>query len=119
GREVAGHEVDRVGEVLPRAGDAFHLRLAAELAFRAHFAGDAGHFRGEAAELLHHRVHGLGGAEEFAGERAALDFERHGLGQVALGDGADDAGDFAGRVDQVGDQRVDRVDRVGPGGGDL
>ena len=29
--EVAGHEVDVVGQVLPGAGDAPHLRLAAEL----------------------------------------------------------------------------------------
>src|SRR5438034_1274069 len=33
--EVGGHVVHRVGEVLPRARDAFDLGLAAELAFRA------------------------------------------------------------------------------------
>ena len=32
--EVAGHRVDAVGQVLPGAGDAGHLRLAAELALR-------------------------------------------------------------------------------------
>ena len=32
--QVAGHRVDVVGQVLPRAGDAGHLRLAAELALR-------------------------------------------------------------------------------------
>ena len=36
--QVAGHRVDVVGEVLPRAGDAAHLGLAAELAFGADFA---------------------------------------------------------------------------------
>ena len=46
--QVAGHQVDVVGEVLPGAGDALDLRLAAELAFRADLARDAGHFRGEA-----------------------------------------------------------------------
>ena len=40
----AGHEVHVVGEVLPRAGDALHVGLAAELAFGAHFAGHARHF---------------------------------------------------------------------------
>ena len=45
--QVAGHEVHGVGQVLPGAGDALHLGLAAELAFGAHFAGHAGHFRGE------------------------------------------------------------------------
>ena len=40
--EVGRHQVDVVGEVLPRAADARHLRLAAELAFGADLAGDAG-----------------------------------------------------------------------------
>ena len=47
--EVAGHEVDRVGQVLPGAGDALHVRLAAELAFGADLARHARHFRGERA----------------------------------------------------------------------
>ena len=47
--EVVGHQVDVVGQILPRAGDAAHLRLAAELAFGADFAGHARHFRGEAS----------------------------------------------------------------------
>ena len=34
----AAIEVHVVGEVLPHAADALHLRLAAELAFGAHFA---------------------------------------------------------------------------------
>ena len=39
--QVAGHLVDVVGEVLPGAGDAGHLRLAAELALGADLARDA------------------------------------------------------------------------------
>ena len=42
--QVAGHEVDVVGEVLPGAGDARHLGLAAELAFGADLLRDARHF---------------------------------------------------------------------------
>ena len=42
-------EVDVVGQVLPRAGDAGHLRLAAELAFGADFARHARHFRRRSA----------------------------------------------------------------------
>ena len=42
-----GHEVDVVGEVLPGAGDARHLRLAAELAFGADLARHPRHFAGE------------------------------------------------------------------------
>src|SRR5207244_4117593 len=54
--QVAGHEVDAVGQVLPGAGDALHVRLAAELPLRADFACDARHLGGEGAELVHHRV---------------------------------------------------------------
>ena len=45
--QVRRHEVDVVGQVLPGAGDARHLRLAAELAFGADFARHARHFGGE------------------------------------------------------------------------
>ncbi len=48
-REVAGHGVHRVGEVLPRARHTLHLGLAAQLAFGAHLARHPRHFRGEGA----------------------------------------------------------------------
>ena len=54
--QVAGHEVHRVGQILPCAGDAAHIRLAAEFSFRAHFARHACDFRRERAELIDHRV---------------------------------------------------------------
>ena len=47
--EVAGHRVDVVGEVLPGAGDAVHVGLAAELAFGADLARHARHLGGEAS----------------------------------------------------------------------
>ncbi len=37
-------ELTLFGQILPRAGHAFHFRLAAELAFGAHFARHARHF---------------------------------------------------------------------------
>src|SRR5690606_24853981 len=37
GRQVAGHRVDVVGEVLPDTADALHVGLPAELAFGADF----------------------------------------------------------------------------------
>ena len=46
--EVAGHVVDAVGQVLPRAGDALDLRLPAQLALGADLARDARHFGREA-----------------------------------------------------------------------
>ena len=57
--QVAAHRVDRVGQVLPRAGDAGHDRLAAELAVGADLARDARDFRGERAQLVDHRVDGF------------------------------------------------------------
>ena len=57
--EVAGHRVHRLGQVLPRAGHALHVGLAAELAFRAHLARHPRHLGGERAQLVHHRVDGV------------------------------------------------------------
>ena len=112
--EVRGHEVDRVGEVLPRSGDSADLRLAAELALGADLAGDAGHLGGEARELIDHRVHGRADPGELALDRPPLDLERHLLAQVALGYGDDHARDLGRRTNQVVDQPVDRFDRRAP-----
>src|SRR5207253_2190620 len=111
---VARHQVDVVGQVLPRAGDAFDLRLAAELAFRADLARDARDLRGERRELVDHRVDGFRGAQELSLERAAADLERHGLRQVAFRDGADDARGLARGMDEFADERVDAADGFRP-----
>jgi hypothetical protein len=91
-----------------------HLRLSAQLSFRAHLTRHARHLRGERTELVHHLVDRPGGAQELALQRAALDFQRHGLRQVALRHGADHARRFRRRVDEVLDQRVHAVDLVAP-----
>src|SRR5207244_10173108 len=49
--EVAGHEIDAVGEVLPCPRHAGHISLTAELALGAHLPGHARHFRRKRAEL--------------------------------------------------------------------
>src|SRR5204862_463511 len=64
--EVCGHDVHRVGEVFPGAGNTGHLRLTAELAFGADLARHARHFRGEGVELIHHRVDGVLELKNFA-----------------------------------------------------
>src|SRR5438046_1189737 len=58
-REVAGHEVDVVRQILPGARNARHPGLSAEITFRAHFTRHARHFSSEAIELVHHRVDGV------------------------------------------------------------
>src|SRR5436190_1152429 len=55
-RQVAGHRVHRVGQVLPRAGDAAHLGLAAQLPVGTDLSRDARHLRRERRELIDHRV---------------------------------------------------------------
>ncbi len=65
-RQVAGHGIDRIGQILPHAADALYLRLAAQLAFGSHFASHAGHFAGERIELIHHRIDGVLQLQNFA-----------------------------------------------------
>ncbi len=113
GGEVARHRVDAVGQVLPGAGDAEHVGLAAEPAFGADLAGDARHFAGEHVELIDHRVHGLLELQDFA-----ADVDRDLLGEVAAGDGGRDLGDVADLGGQVARHEVDVVGQVLPGAGD-
>src|SRR5581483_8150569 len=110
--EVAGHEVHTIGKVLPGAGDALHLGLAAELAFGADFTGHTRYFRGERAELVHHRVDGILEFENFA-----LDVDGDLLGKVAVGDGGGHAGDVAHLSGQVAGHEVHAVGKVLPGAG--
>ena len=111
--QVAGHQVHGVGEVLPRAGDALHVGLPAELAFGADFAGHAGHFGGERAKLIHHRVDGVLQFEDFA-----LHVDGDLLGQVAVGDGGGHVGDVAHLAGEVAGHEVHGVGQVFPGAGD-
>ena len=77
-------------------GHPAHLGLAAELALGADLAGDAGHLRGEAVELVDHRVDGVLELEDLA-----LDVDGDLLGEVAVGDGGGDLGDVAHLVGEV------------------
>ena len=113
GGQVARHRVDAVGQVLPGAGDAEHVGLAAEPAFGADLARDARHFAGEGVELIDHRVDGLLQLQDFA-----ADVDRDLLRQVAAGDGGRDLGDVAHLGGQVARHEVDVVGQVLPGAGD-
>src|SRR5262249_38657533 len=64
--EIRGHRVDRIGKILPRAGDAADVGLSAEFPFGADFAGDARDFAGEGAELIDHGVDGVFQLQNFA-----------------------------------------------------
>src|SRR5581483_2691654 len=102
--EVGRHEVDGVGQVLPGAGDARHLRLASELAFGTDLARHARHFAGECVELVDHGVDGVLQFEDFA-------LHVHGdlARQVAAGDRGRHFGDVADLSGEVRSQQVDVV----------
>src|SRR5207247_2615223 len=101
-REVAGHGVDAVGQVLPGAGDALDFGLAAELAFGADFAGHAGDFLCKGTELLLHGVDGVFELQNFTANVHG-DF----LGEIAIGHRDGDVGDVADLRGQVCGHGVD------------
>jgi hypothetical protein len=107
--QVRRHEVDVVGEVLPRARDAGHVGLAAQLALGADLAGDARHLGGERRELVHHHVDGVLELEDLA-----LDVDGDLLRQVAVGDRRRHLGDVAHLAGQVRGHEVDVVGEVLP-----
>src|SRR5207245_1846572 len=80
--QVRRHEVDVVRQVLPRSCDPLHLCLAAHQALGADLPCHAGDFRGEAGELVDHRVDGV---LEF--QYLAADVDRDLLRQVAIRNG--------------------------------
>ena len=112
--QVAGHEVDVVGQVLPGAGHARHDRLATELALGADLASHPGDLGGEGVELVDHRVDDLGRTLELTSERPPVDLGHHPLAEVAPGDGTQDAVDLDGGLGQVGDEVVDQFDAARP-----
>src|ERR1700688_2402212 len=60
--KVTGHRVNGVRQIFPRAGNAGHLRLAAQFSIGSDFASYSRHFCGEDAELLNHGIDDVGGA---------------------------------------------------------
>src|SRR6185437_4350403 len=111
--EVGGHDVDRLGEVLPRAGHALHVGLPAEAALGAHLAGHPGDLAREVRQRVDHGVDGVFQLED-------LTARVHGdlLAQVALGDRGGHLGDRTDLAGQVARHEVHRVGQVPPGAAD-
>ena len=60
GGQIGGQQIDVAGEILPGAGGARHIRLAAEPAFDADFASHRRHLVGERRQRVGHVVDGVG-----------------------------------------------------------
>src|SRR5205814_1021130 len=85
-----GRRVGRVREVLPGAGDAGDVRLAAELAFGADLPRDTGDLGSKGVQLVDHRVDRVLELEDLA-----PDIDRDLAGEVPVGDGRRYIGDVA------------------------
>src|SRR4029077_18910423 len=94
-------------------GDTGDDGLAAEPAFGADLACDAGHFAGEGVQLVHHRVDGLLQLQDLA-----RDIDRDLFRQIALRDRRRDLGDVAHLTGQVASHVVDAVGQILPRAGD-
>ena len=111
-RQVAGHGIDGVGKVLPRAGHTGHDGLTAELAVGSDFAGHARYFRSKRAQLVDHGVDGF-----LQLQNLAADVDRDLAREVAAGHGGCNFRDVSHLARQVAGHRVDRVGEVLPGAG--
>src|SRR5439155_218434 len=100
-RQIRRHRVHVIGEVVRGTGDDLDLRLAAELSFGADFAGDAGDFRGERRELVHHSVDGVLELENFS-----FDIHRDLLREVSICHSGRDCGDVPNLARQIRRHRV-------------
>src|SRR5262249_25041389 len=106
-RQVGGHEVHAVGQVLPGAGHAADVRLTAQLALPADLQCAVRIFGGEGAKLVHHRVDGVLHLEDLA-----LHVDRDLLREVAARDGGGHLGDVPHLAGQVGGHEVHALGEV-------
>src|SRR5205807_1657952 len=109
-RQVGGHEVDVVGEVLPGAAHASDVGLAAELAFGADFAGHPRDLAGSGARRVGHHCAGVLALEDLP---VALTCDL--LAEVAVRDRGRDLGDVSHLARQVAGHQVHVVGEVLPG----
>ncbi len=108
--EVAGHQIDVLGQTTPRPRHAFYAGLAAQASFRADFARYARHFGREGRELVDHRVDGVFELQDFA---AYVDGDL--LRQVTVGHGGRHLGDVAHLVGEVAGHQVHVFGEPAPG----
>ena len=108
--KFAAKEVDVAREVLPCAGGARHVRLAAKTPFHPDLAGHGGDLIGENRKRGRHVVDGFGESSDLAfGLHCEI------LLEVAVRDSSHDLHDAAHLLGEVGRHDVYRVGEVLPG----
>src|SRR5207237_3948607 len=107
--QIAAQDVHAIGDVCPGACVAPHDGLAAQFAFGADLAGNAGHFGGETAQLVDHRVDGILELQDFA---AHIDGDF--LGEVAVGDGDGHVGDVSDLSRQIAGHEIHAFGQILP-----
>ena len=109
-RQVAGHKVDVVGQVLPHTADLDGDRCSlTQLALGPNLAGDPSNLRDEPIELIDHCVDDV-----LQVQHLSADVGRHLLAQVAVGDRTDDTLHLAGGAHQGLDQTIHGFDAARP-----
>src|SRR5207244_778509 len=103
-REVARHEVDAVGKILPGPGHTLYVGLSAEAPFGAYFPRHARHFGGKRAQLVDHGVDGGLELETFA-----FDVNRDLLRQVSTCHRFAHVGDVAHLPREIARHEVDAI----------
>ena len=109
GREVAGHRVDVVGQVLPGSGDARNAGLPTEPAFGSDLSRDPADLGGEGVQLVDHHVDRVLELQDLAPHR-----DRDFFGKVTAGDRRRDVRNVADLRRQVRRHRVHTVGEVLP-----
>ncbi len=112
-REIGGQQVDVRRQVFPGTGGARHVRLTAQSAFDAHFAGHARHLIGEGRKRGGHAVDGFGERRHFT-----LGFHGETLTQIAVRHRRHHLHDAAHLAGEVVRHGVDVVGEIFPGAGD-
>src|SRR5207237_678218 len=112
-RKITCHEINAVGEILPRTADALHNGLPAQPPFGADFARHTGHFSRERAKLIHHSVDTVLQLENLT---AHIDSDLP--GEIASRNRRSDFCDVADLSRKIAGHRIDAVRQILPGARD-
>ena len=111
--EIGGEQVDVAGKVLPGAGGAGNIGLAAKPTFDSDLARDVRDLVGESGKRVGHVVDGVGKRSDFA-----LRLHGETLAQTAVRHRGHDFHDASDLLGEVGRHEIDVVGKILPGAAD-